>query len=186
MNEPAEHLLVVGGTGMLAEATRRLADGVPAVTLVARRPERLDDLSAEAVHRFAVDYHETDELLDRLEAAVVEYGEFTRALTWVHASAEASLRRVADRLDAQSNRPELVDVQGSAAGRPDRAESSRHRYLEGLDGIDYRRVILGFVRQEGRSRWLTDTEISDGVIEAVESGARRHVVGQIEPWEHRP
>lgn len=179
------HTLIIGGTGMLAAATRELAGRSSAVTVVARRPERIGELAVEHVERVAVDYHDADALLEQLEHAIAEHGEFDFALTWVHASGEASLRRVAERLAQQTETARLVDVQGSAAARPD-GPSERHAFLSGLDGLDYQRVILGFVPEDGHSRWLTDREISDGIIEAVDAGEDEHIVGVVEPWDERP
>ena len=179
------HTLVVGGTGMLAAATRHLAARSSAITLVARHPDRLDGLEADHVERIAVDYHQTDALLEHLERAVRRRGEFDLALTWVHASAEASLRRIADLLTTQTQTARFVDVQGCAAVHPG-GESERHRYLSGLDGLSYQRVILGFILESDGSRWLTDDEIAAGVINTVEIGEAELVVGVVEPWEHKP
>ena len=52
--------------------------------------------------------------------------------------------------------------------------------------LHYRRVILGFVVEGGKSRWLTHEEISGGVIEAVQKDAERYIVGTVEPWSMRP
>lgn len=52
--------------------------------------------------------------------------------------------------------------------------------------IRYHQVILGFVRQGNRSRWLTDAEISAGVIAALQSDQRDSIVGIVEPWPLRP
>lgn len=40
--------------------------------------------------------------------------------------------------------------------------------------------------ESNRSRWLTNKEISDGVIEAINNKNKIHTVGQIEPWDKRP
>lgn len=76
------HSLVVGGTGMLAAATRYLARRSAAVTVVARRPGRLGGLEADRVERIAVDYQHMDTLLEMLEHAISQHGEFDLALTW--------------------------------------------------------------------------------------------------------
>ena len=47
--------------------------------------------------------------------------------------------------------------------------------------------MLGFVRQAGRSRWLTDDEICRGVLRAIGTVEPEPiVVGQVEPWSARP
>lgn len=50
----------------------------------------------------------------------------------------------------------------------------------------YREVMLGFVPLGTGSRWLTNEEISDGVIDAVGTDGERSIVGVVEPWELRP
>jgi hypothetical protein len=47
-------------------------------------------------------------------------------------------------------------------------------------------VILGFVLEGGHSRWLRNAEISQGVLQAIDTDAKRFVVGTIEPWSARP
>lgn len=53
-------------------------------------------------------------------------------------------------------------------------------------GVEYREAILGFVREGHSSRWLTHSEISAGVLAAVDSARPRTVVGVVEPWSERP
>lgn len=50
----------------------------------------------------------------------------------------------------------------------------------------YHRIILGFILEDTYGRWLTHQEISDGVINGIESNCNEWIVGQIEPWELRP
>lgn len=52
--------------------------------------------------------------------------------------------------------------------------------------IIYKKVILGFVIEDEASRWLTDTEISNGVIDAVINDKDIFTVGKVEPWKKRP
>ena len=51
---------------------------------------------------------------------------------------------------------------------------------------ELREVILGFVREGGHSRWLTDPEISAGVLKVLRSGKLRSVVATLTPWSERP
>ncbi|WP_244527775.1 hypothetical protein [Virgibacillus chiguensis] len=50
----------------------------------------------------------------------------------------------------------------------------------------YYQIRLGFVIEEDQSRWLTNKEISDGVIKAIKNKNRITTIGQLEPWEKRP
>ena len=56
---------------------------------------------------------------------------------------------------------------------------------EGLP-IDYQAVVLGFVVEDGKSRWLTNAEISDGILAAIASGAPFTIVGTVELWSAKP
>ncbi|GKV55832.1 hypothetical protein NCCP2222_17790 [Sporosarcina sp. NCCP-2222] len=47
-------------------------------------------------------------------------------------------------------------------------------------------VYLGFIQEETSSRWLTNEEISDGVIAQIESGGVGRIVGQLHPYGNRP
>jgi hypothetical protein len=49
-----------------------------------------------------------------------------------------------------------------------------------------RLAVLGFVVENGQSRWLTDAEISDGVGRALESDDPVTIVGTVTPWSARP
>jgi hypothetical protein len=47
-------------------------------------------------------------------------------------------------------------------------------------------VVLGFVVENGKSRWLGGDEISSGVLAAIQSGEPLKVVGTLEPWGAKP
>ncbi|MBK7159886.1 MAG: hypothetical protein IPH77_15465 [Ignavibacteria bacterium] len=52
--------------------------------------------------------------------------------------------------------------------------------------INYKKILLGFVIEDEKSRWLTNTEISNGVIDALKKDEDTFIVGKVEPWEKRP
>ena len=49
-----------------------------------------------------------------------------------------------------------------------------------------RDVILGYAIEAGVSRWLRHTEISVGVLHALDRPEAVQVIGQIDPWDQRP
>ena len=103
------------------------------------------------------------------------------AVAWIRSDApEAALAA------ARRTAGPFFHVLGSAAADPARPDPGRRARFEALPGLAYREVILGFVSEGGRSRWLTDEEISRGVLEAVAAGRPRAVVGVVEPWSARP
>jgi hypothetical protein len=82
----------------------------------------------------------------------------------------------------------MFQVLGSAANDPAhpwRLDLAR-QVADGLPDCALRQVVLGFQIEGGRSRWLTDAEISEGVLEAVRLDRPYSVVGVTEPWNARP
>jgi hypothetical protein len=45
---------------------------------------------------------------------------------------------------------------------------------------------LGFKIEDNSSRWLTNDEISSGVIEAITNDEEEKIVGIVSPWDKRP
>ena len=82
----------------------------------------------------------------------------------------------------------LFQVLGSAAADPShpwRLETAR-KVVDGLSRCALRQVILGFEVEPAGSRWLTNAEISNGVLEAVRTDAPLTIIGQTKPWSARP
>ncbi len=186
------HALVVGGTGMLWGASLALAQRGYTVSVVARRQRRLEALVQAAVglpgsiHPIPVDYQDTEALIAALAAAQERFGPVELALIWIHSTAPAAPLAVA-RLVGSPQRPcRYFHILGSAWADPSRPDPDRWAAFTALDNIRYREVILGFVHEGGGSRWLTDAEISAGVLAAVDTDQPRTIVGVVEPWHLRP
>jgi hypothetical protein len=160
------HVLVVGGTGMLRGATEHLRELHEIVSVVARTR------SVPGTEALLLDWRDPGALEAALEASRRAHGSFEMALCWVHSSAPD-----APRIVAEAVRPgTLYQVFGSAADSGNPVKRRWQRELSGLPGLDYRTILLG---RRG-ARWLTDEEISRGVIEAVDSARRHHVVGEVD------
>lgn len=171
---------------MLAGVTRYLTSLADRVTLVARRP---DKVSGERIAPLAVDYNDLTALRAGLQAAVAEGGPVELAVVWLSDADPGVVEAI---LAAAPRR--LLIVRGSRAAEPERdrgvlrATLSGHRYLPLLaePPCEYGEVILGWVADEGASRWLTHDEIAGGVIAAIEAGRAESVVGVVRPWSARP
>ncbi len=144
------HALVVGGTGMLAGLTRSLAERGHPVTVVARRPAEL----GPRVSQLELDYRDTEALRRGLAEAVRARGPIELAVAWIHAVAPEAPRTVADAVAAGGL---LVHVFGNRVRLLDPAPAH----------LRYRQVRLGGVREPSGFRWLTDGEISSGVLAAL-------------------
>lgn len=171
------HGLVVGGTGMLRAAIPVLARDRP-ITLVSRGAARF---VLPAVHPAPADWRDGAAFEAALDGAVAARGPFDLAVAWIHSDAPGAPLAAARRV-----RGRFFHVLGSAAADPSRPDPGRRAGFEALAGVAYREVILGFVIEGRRARWLTDAEIAAGVLEAIAADRPRTVVGVVEPWAARP
>jgi molybdopterin-guanine dinucleotide biosynthesis protein A len=151
------HALVVGATGMLAGLTRELAARGHTVTSIARRSAGL----GPGVTSVPLDYRDSEALEAALARAVGARGPLELAVCWIHTDAPAAPKLVAAALAPGAR---LVQVFGT-----------RIWPLEDVPlHVAYRRALLG--SREGR--WLTDDEISAGVVAAVDADQPSRVVGE--------
>jgi len=193
------HVLVVGATGMLREVVLHLAHHGHQVTAIARRAQGIALLKAAAgefrgaVHPLAVDYRDDHALRTGLANAISQRGPIVLAVCWIHSDAPEALGTIASVLAepkpgiSAPDQAELIHIVGSAGP---------HHPLDDCDdslvdgslpmNVRYRRVVLGFVKDGGRSRWLTNDEIARGVIRALTSAGHTTTVGTIDPWEDHP
>jgi NAD(P)-dependent dehydrogenase (short-subunit alcohol dehydrogenase family) len=181
MDQP--HALAVGTSGMLAAACHGLADRGWQVTMIARTERRLVAVAAgrPGVWPVPVDYRDAGAFGRALAPAAGQRGGFTLALCWIRGNAPEALRAAAAAVVAGGR---VVHVLGSASRDPTTAGSAA---LREQDRVRYQPVVLGFVVEGGRSRWLTDAEISAGVLAAIDDpAAEPYVVGRVHPWSARP
>jgi NAD(P)-dependent dehydrogenase (short-subunit alcohol dehydrogenase family) len=174
------HILVVGGTGMLSGLCEALAGDGGRLSLLARRASAW---GGAAAGRFDCDYYDEAAFASALDAAIAAGGPVDLAVTWIH-----TLKIAASRQVAQRTRGRMFQVLGSAAADPARPEALQlaRAVAEDLPDCELRHVVLGFKVEAGRSRWLTDAEISGGVFDAIQVDRPLSVIGQTEPWSLRP
>lgn len=186
-NQSAEHVLVVGGSGMLRGLCLALAGRGRTVTVIGRTPQRLSRLVKESnglpgsIHALAVDYRDDDRLRRALETVTPKFGTITLAAVWVHSTAPQAPYSVAEFVQGR-----YFHVLGSAVADPSRPDDTRRAHFEAIPAIVYHEVILGFVPGPFGSRWLTDDEICAGVLQAIDADQPRFIVGTVEPWSARP
>jgi hypothetical protein len=174
-----ERVLVVGGSGMLAGLARALCDHAGKVSVLARNEKRIRAISP-AIEPIACDYNDgvaLSEALSQIDAPDL-------VVAWIHGRAPHARREIAEGVAADGR---FVHVLGSAHGEPGHPErlDDMAKAVQGLP-IDYQTVLLGFAVENGKSRWLTNAEISVGVFAAIESEVAHSVVGTLEPWSAKP
>jgi NAD(P)-dependent dehydrogenase (short-subunit alcohol dehydrogenase family) len=186
------HALVVGGTGMLRQVSLFLAERGYTVSVVARQMVGLN-LLAQAAGAFrghivplALDYRDGASLRAALLATGEKHGQISLAVCWIHSVAPDAPHLVAEVVGSGPIICRYFHIRGSAVADPSRTRSEAEKPFARYPTLHYRQVILGFVLENGRSRWLTDAEISQGVITAIEEDHEYSIVGVVEPWSSRP
>jgi len=172
---------------MLREATITLAQRSRLLSAVSHSRNALRDLGqalsgAPCERRLlSLDWEQSAEFVVALQRHVAAAGPPTLVVAWLHDP------DLGPALAAALSHPSLpchfFQVLGSDAADPARAAEAppaNHGPLE------YHRVVLGFQKTQGESRWLTHAEISAGVLEAIALGLPSHVVGAVTPWSDRP
>lgn len=186
------HSLVIGGTGMLSEAALTLGEHSDALSIIARTRKSLDFLGTRLLDSPAVynpiqiDYQDVALLKKSLRAAIESYGPIDLVVAWIHSNAQDVPLIVASTAAEKSLVVDFFHVLGSSSAEPQSVPNPMELRLRTIPGLKYHKVILGFVREGGNSRWLTNQEISRGVIDAVLADAPEHFVGVVRPWSMRP
>ena len=164
---------------MLAGLCRSLLENGVQVAVLARDERRIRSISP-AVEPIVCNYNDGAALAAALSARV----PFDLVVAWIHGRAPQARRALAEHVRPGGR---FIQVLGSAHGDPSHPErlAETARAAEGLP-ITYQAAVLGFAIESGRSRWLTNDEISAGVFAAVHSRAPVSIVGTVEPWSARP
>lgn len=177
-----KHVLVIGGTGMLKEASLWFADNGYIVSVIGRNPKKHKNMSSvstcpERINSLIVDYTNHALLERQLRDAMANYGPFSMVVSWI--SSLPSLKLINDIVSEHSSSWKLYQVKGS------------RRYFEDdvlpvPSNCKHRSIYLGFVIEGDTSRWLMNTEISQGVIKSVEEDTKDSIIGVLHPYERRP
>lgn len=189
------HILVVGGTGMLYDVCRHLCKSAHTVTVIARNKERLNRLASEitelvgSINSISLDYADYQHLKDELEKSIITHGPIELAICWIHTlKAPEAAVIIAETIHKQNNQTKCKYYQllSSATANPSHEKQDMFKNFKSLDNIDFHTILLGFVVEDKASRWLTDKEICDGVISAVENDIKEYIIGTVEPWKKKP
>lgn len=162
--------LVVGGTGMLAELCFELAKIYDVVGILSRTSKNLVAMSNKdpKVYPICVDYTDLKAYNLALSKFTREYGKPELIVMWIHESGEQA---ASSTLDYVGN--DLYQVTGSSGREASHWSRKTQRKTETL-GITYHRVVLGSIS----GRWLTNHEISKGVLCAIISSKAEYIVGE--------
>jgi len=177
---------------MLRGVVLWLAEEGWTVSVIARGRGRLVALEAAAapleggVRSLPVDYRDDQALHAALKSEIERVGPIELAVCWIHSVAPRALGIIAAILRAQPTSSRLFRIRGSASRDPSIPDPDDALLSKADSRPEYRRVILGFEVDGSSSRWLMDSEISSGVIQAIADDAPSTVVGTVQPWSARP
>lgn len=178
-----KHALVIGGTGMLAKASVWLSENGYHVSVIGRNPEKMQQLVGQTPAQLSpilVDYTLTSQLAQQISAIQQKNGPIQLVIAWVHSTGPLVIPSLLRMLLAHQP-VAFFHVNGSNSNLKDiKAKTAPPHH------ILYHQIQLGFKIENGISRWLTHDEISQGVIEAVQSGKAESVIGTTEPRDKRP
>ncbi|MCI0448427.1 MAG: short-chain dehydrogenase [Chlorobi bacterium] len=186
------HALVVGGTGMLKKVALRQLGKYDRVSVIARNKKGLEKLEKESgensgkLNMLQLDYTDYEILKSLLIRSINDYGEISLAVSWIHSTAQRAPSIIADLINQTSAKCDFFEVLGSSFANPNNESKEREKEFGKFSNIIYHKIILGFIMENGKSRWLTNTEISGGVINAIENNSKSGIVGVVEPWSERP
>lgn len=184
------HLLIIGGTGMLAEASILLASRYETLTLVARSRAsllRIDrNLDSEKCdrHLLNLDWSQRSTFIESISQHIQSVGIPNRVLAWVHEDRLAA--ELARMFASHTICTDFFHVRGSAAANPAKDSNAVRDSVMSFSDLNYHEIILGFQLTDSSSKWLSHSEISKGVTFAIDHPKPKHIVGTVEPWSARP
>jgi hypothetical protein len=170
------YVIIIGGTGMLSCASRKITSQVDDVLLIARNPGKLAiDINARPLQ---LDW----KVKPTTEASIGLLKSEPKAdilISWIHDDGLWCLQQFEDLL-VKGGRS--IRVHGSAAGDPSEGVKTDPPPIR--NDIQRQNIVLGWKEENGRRRWLTDDEISEGVITAFKNPKLTSmIVGQIDRIE---
>lgn len=179
-----KHILIVGGTGMIREATTHFIEQGHIVSIMSRDENRVEAFRKKYPRKkgriwpIVQDYSNPIEAVAKVQEAAKMFVRIDLAILWIHDTESAFSERVKRFLFSHNPKVKVFQLLGSTSSNPMTLSKDtwKVRYPNG-----YREIFLGYHKNDDSARWLTNREISEGTIDAVEGDHFRSVIGEIEP-----
>ena len=174
---------------MLRDVSIALAKRSKLLTSVARTAASLQRLDREMQRPakkhcvLQLDWSDENTFLQTLEAHCSTVGQPSLVVVWLHEDKLAP--RIAACIGAGGGSCRFFHVRSSAAADPTLATERLAEAWVNVP-VQHHEILLGFHVSESGSRWLDDSEISEGVLGAIDRAERKTVVGAVSPWAGRP
>ena len=178
-----KHALVIGGTGMLSGVSIWLSENGYHVSVIGRNPKKMQQLLDQNPSQMTplfVDYTNNEELAKQFHRIQKKNGPIHLVIAWIHSTGQNVIPCLTECL-SRSEPWKLFHVNGSSSNLDEIKEKTKVPIR-----VNYQQILLGFKIENGISRWLTNEEISTGVIEAIAEDKFEQIIGTIEPWYKRP
>lgn len=182
-----KNALVVGGTGMLSNVSLWLGRKGYRVYVIGRNSEKMNRLikkspSKSLITPILVDYRNEAELRENLNSFKKKNGEIDLVVAWIHSIAENALDLIIKEFSNSNNHKWILfHILGSNAN----LEEIKNN-INILEDCQYHQIQLGYIRENGYSRWLTNEEISNGVIDSIINEKLINIIGLTGPEEQWP
>ena len=180
-----KHIIIIGGTGMLQDVAGYYTAQDYYVTVLARNADRLYALKKKFIKHpgkiipIAQDYRDWKTSVQKIKDVIEMTGPVEIAVLWIHDAGGIFSGKLKELLLTQNTFTKVYQLLGSASAHPKTLSNIewKRRFPE-----RYREIYLGYVRNERSTRWLTDKEISEGVIRAIQMDESSSTIGILEPW----
>ncbi len=107
-------------------------------------------------------------------------------ICWIHSTVPDAPYIIAETVNSYGLKFKYFHILDSDYANPFKENKNIEKDFEKYKNIIYKKIILGYVIENNNSRWLTNIEISNGIIDAVTYENDVYIVGSVEPWERRP
>lgn len=184
------HVLVVGGTGILEKVSLFLASHDNVVSVLAKSPDDFEKLTKEAnglkgkINPITIDYDEVEGLEKQVRASIEQFGPVTLAVNWAQENLMKAVEVIAKILNSTSPICRYFQVLPVAEMSPSKERSNFEKFFLGLERVLYRIIVLGFKKEKGENRLLSNEEISEGIIQALRDDSKKAVIGA-DPWDEQ-
>ncbi len=178
------HVLVVGGTGTLKDVSMFLAQHDNTVSVIARDAERLTSLVAESgdfvgqINPVNVDYNQTDELRTALFDAIAAHGPIILVVNWMRTYAINGAQTLSEIINRTSPICRYFQVLSTHNAHHFPNEHFFMNPFGETQRILHRTIMLGIqLDNKGVARELNNTEICNGIVDAIRNDRRNAVIG---------
>ena len=125
-----------------------------------------------------VDYSDRARLKQTLEKTFLSSGYPDTVIAWIHSHAAEAHFTIAKLLEEHGQPFDYYEIHGYTDRDIQQHYSSLKERFNSLVFTEYHLIQLGYEIEDGIRRWLTNEEISTGVIEAVEKAENVYIVGR--------